>query len=110
MAKQQINFRASDLTARQLAELSERWGTTQSETITIIVDRMYREEAKMKTYYIHEEMIGPDATEDDARRMAELLQAHYGDAAQVEYGESIDPDRDRIPENVWQELLPRVYE
>lgn len=43
--KRQINFRASGLTARQLDVLAERWGTTQSETITIVVDRVYQHEA-----------------------------------------------------------------
>ncbi len=42
--KQQINFRASSLTARQLETLAARWGTTVTEAITVIVDRAYREE------------------------------------------------------------------
>lgn len=46
MTKKQISLRISDLTARQLAELAERWGTTQTETITVVVDRVYRQEMK----------------------------------------------------------------
>jgi len=46
MTKKQISLRISDLTARQLEELAERWGTTQTETITVVVDRVYRQEMK----------------------------------------------------------------
>lgn len=45
--KQQINFRASSLTARQLESLAARWGTTVTEAITVLVDRAYREEVLM---------------------------------------------------------------
>lgn len=44
MPKQQLNLRISDLTARQLDALTDRWGTSKTETITMIIDRMYREE------------------------------------------------------------------
>jgi hypothetical protein len=44
MPKAQLNLRVSDLTRRQLDELSQRWGTTQTETLTVIIDRIYREE------------------------------------------------------------------
>ena len=40
--KAQINFRASTLTATQLEQLMEWWGTSQTETITILVDRAYQ--------------------------------------------------------------------
>ena len=43
--KQQINFRASDLTAQQLDWLMSRWGASQTETLTVVVDRVYRQEA-----------------------------------------------------------------
>ena len=46
--KQQINFRASDLTIRQLAQLQNLTGMSQTELISTAVDRMYREE-KMNT-------------------------------------------------------------
>lgn len=44
MTKPVKSYRLSDLTTRQIAELSKRWGTTQAETITICVDRAYRSE------------------------------------------------------------------
>lgn len=44
MAKEQLNARVSALTRRQLDELGERWGTTQTETLTVIIDRMYKQE------------------------------------------------------------------
>lgn len=47
MAKEQLNLRVSDLTRRQLDELGRLWGTTQTETITVIIDRTFREEFPM---------------------------------------------------------------
>ena len=43
--KQQINFRASELTARQLEWLMAKWGTSQTETLTVVLDRVHRQEA-----------------------------------------------------------------
>ena len=47
MTKASTSFRLSDLTLRQLQELSERWGMTKTETISVIVDRAYRQEGEM---------------------------------------------------------------
>lgn len=44
--KAQLNIRVSDLTRHQLAELGRLWGTTQSETLSIIVDRAYQQQGK----------------------------------------------------------------
>ena len=44
MPKQLTNFRASTLTLCQLDKLAERWGTDRTETVTMAVDRTYREE------------------------------------------------------------------
>jgi hypothetical protein len=44
MPKQLTNFRASILTLDQLDKLAERWGTDRTETVTIAVDRVYRQE------------------------------------------------------------------
>lgn len=49
MPKQQVNARISDLTRRQLDELGKRWGTTQTETLTVIIDRMYQQETQTMT-------------------------------------------------------------
>lgn len=46
MAKQQLNARISNLTRTQLDDLSQRWGTTQTETLTVIIDRMYQQETQ----------------------------------------------------------------
>ena len=43
--KQQINFRVSDLAAHELDWLMTRWGISQTETITVALDRVYRQEA-----------------------------------------------------------------
>lgn len=47
--KQQINFRASDLTARQLDALMQHWGTSQTETLTVVIERVFKQEIKMDT-------------------------------------------------------------
>ena len=44
MPKQLTNFRASTLTLGQLVKRAEKWGTDRTETVTIAVDRVYREE------------------------------------------------------------------
>lgn len=43
MTKQQLNLRVSDLTTHQLKQLMEWWGTSKTETITLIIDRAYKE-------------------------------------------------------------------
>jgi hypothetical protein len=45
--KSQINIRASQLTRRQLEELIENTGMTQTEIVSTAIDRMYREEIPM---------------------------------------------------------------
>jgi hypothetical protein len=47
--KEQINFRASVLTTQQLKELASMWGTSQTETITVAIDRIYRQEVESQT-------------------------------------------------------------
>lgn len=48
--KQQINFRASTLTTKQLEWLMSEWGTSQTETLTVVIDRIYdQENVTMKT-------------------------------------------------------------
>ena len=42
--KQVQYFRLSDLTVRQLNWLIERWGTSKTEALTLLVDRAYRTE------------------------------------------------------------------
>ena len=44
MPKQQLNLRVSDLTTHQIKQLIEWWGTSKTETITLIIDRIYKEE------------------------------------------------------------------
>jgi len=46
--KQQINFRASELTTTQLNELIEWWGVNQSEAITVAVDRIHKQESEKR--------------------------------------------------------------
>lgn len=42
--KTQLNIRASRLTIQQLEWLQQQWNTSLTETLTIIVDRAYRQE------------------------------------------------------------------
>ena len=48
MPKKQLNMRASDLTIDQVTALTEKTGMTQTEILSTAIDRMYREEIKMK--------------------------------------------------------------
>ena len=41
MSKKQISLRASDLTIRQMAQLQEVWGTSQTETLSLCIDRAH---------------------------------------------------------------------
>ena len=43
MPKQQLNLRVSDLTLRQIKDLTEWWGVSQTELITLIIDRTHRQ-------------------------------------------------------------------
>lgn len=63
MAKEQLNARISALTRRQLDELEKRWGTTQTETLTVIIDRMYRQEIGTMSIRVASEVITTDNTE-----------------------------------------------
>ena len=44
MTKKLIAIRASENTARQIAALKQRMGTTQTDVVSIAIDRLYREE------------------------------------------------------------------
>jgi len=48
MAKTQINFRASALTARHLAELVAKTGMSQTEVLSVAIDRMHTQEVQVK--------------------------------------------------------------
>jgi hypothetical protein len=73
MAKEHLNARISALTRRQLNELGKRWGTTQTETLTVIIDRMYQQEiGSMKTYIIVNDRYSNEpasTTLDDLRQL-----------------------------------------
>lgn len=56
--KQQINFRASDLTARQLDWLMQRWGTSQTETMTVVIDRIFQQENKTMNIRTQQDSLG----------------------------------------------------
>lgn len=55
--KQQINFRASDLTTRQLDELSSWWGASQTETVTVAIDRIHRQEQAKRMEAVLEDIL-----------------------------------------------------
>lgn len=42
--KQVQSFRLSDLTVRQLDWLTAQWGTSKTEALTLLVDRVYQVE------------------------------------------------------------------
>ena len=55
-------------------------------------------------YLISAEMLGPEATESDAKKMVELL-TERGYA--VAFGEPVDNDTDYINDDVWTACLNR---
>ena len=46
--KQQVNIRASDLTISQLEDLMRWWGASQTEALTVAIDRIHRQEAEKR--------------------------------------------------------------
>jgi len=50
MAKQVKAYRLSDMTIYQLEQLTQQWGTSQTETLSVIVDRIYQQEIIMSTH------------------------------------------------------------
>lgn len=46
MPKQTKSYRISTLTISQLEQLAELWGTSLTETLTLIIDRAYQEALK----------------------------------------------------------------
>lgn len=56
----------------------------------------------MTTYFIDEQMLGDIATEEDARRMVEILTERGYDVA---YGHSISQDEATIANKDWEEGL-----
>ena len=56
--KSQINIRVSDMTRRQLDQLTARMGTSITETITIAIDRLAKQELPMNTTFDTKQEIG----------------------------------------------------
>jgi hypothetical protein len=52
-----VSYRLSDLTLRQLQELSERWGMNKTETLSVVVDRAYRQEGEMKEFNLDDRRV-----------------------------------------------------
>lgn len=99
MAKEQLNARVSNLTRRQLDELSERWGTTQTETLTVIIDRMYQQETKAMKYSRRQHLIQAIAFQIDfILDQPELIEAKNkaGFAVDVRW-----QDGEYVSENEW---------
>jgi len=46
MTKKLIAIRVSDLTLRQITKLQERLGVSQTELVTLAIDRLYHEEVQ----------------------------------------------------------------
>ena len=99
--KQQINFRASDLTSRQLDALMQHWGTSQTETLTVVIDRIYQQEIPTMTtdkpvVFVSPEMLGDIATDAAARqssadpviqrRLDEEIDAAWAEIRELEAG------------------------
>jgi hypothetical protein len=99
--KQQINFRASELTARQLDWLMARWGTSQTETLTVVIDRMYQQEIDLSATLAQAQDVAREAlamlksVNDDRQKCAEELASYKRQAAYI--NSVIDSDGKYIP-------------
>lgn len=49
MTKKQLNLRISDLAHWQIDQLVKWWGTSQTEALSIIIDRIYQQELERRT-------------------------------------------------------------
>lgn len=105
------SFQLTSATDRQIEALKELGFGSKTEIIRTAIDRMYREEtrtmsaanaANSNTYYISEAMLGDEATEDDARRMVEILE---GKGYNVEYGDKLGQDEAAISTADWEDGL-----
>lgn len=70
MPKQQLNLRVSDLTLHQLKQLMEQWGTSQTETVTVIIDRAYIQERNKRIMSMQE--MTDDEIDEELRQLEEL--------------------------------------
>lgn len=61
MAKKQINIRGSALTHRQLEKLMEWWGTSQTETLTVVIDRAYQAELEKQERAEYDRVLHPES-------------------------------------------------
>lgn len=53
------SFRLASLTLRQLSELAEKWGTTETDALTVSLDRVYQQEMNAMTVTIPTETPEP---------------------------------------------------
>lgn len=111
MTKIAVSYRLSDLTLRQLQELSERWGMTKTETLSVILDRVYRQEMEMKEFNLNNQRVRANVPEEgfDLRTAArEIRQAaawagiKSGRWAPVNAGVAVDTlADDEVVARVW---------
>ncbi len=106
-----VSYRLSALTLRQLQELSERWGMNKTETISLILDRAYRQEMEMKEFNLSDIRVRADVPEEgfdlksasrEIRRAAAWAGVKTGRWAPVNAGVAVDTlTDDEIVARVW---------
>ena len=111
MTKTAVSYRLSDLTLRQLEELSERWGMNKTEVLSVIVDRAYRQESEMKEFNLSDTRVRANVPTEgfdlrtasrEIRQAAAWAGIKSGRWEPVNAGVSVDtlPD-DEIVARVW---------
>jgi hypothetical protein len=94
-----VSYRLSDLTLRQLEELSERWGMNKTETLSVVVDRAYRQEGEMKEFNLSDVRVRANVPEEgfdlksasrEIRRAAAWAGIRSGRWAPVNAGVAVD--------------------
>ena len=106
-----VSYRLSDLTLRQLEELSERWGMTKTETLSVVVDRAYRQEGKMKEFNLSDVRVRANVPEEgfdlktaarEIRQAAAWAGIKSGRWAPVNAGVAVDTlADDEVVARVW---------
>ena len=58
MSKIMLSIRASEMTKQQFDWLTAKWGTSQTETLTVIIDRVYQQETNKMRIRTYQDSLG----------------------------------------------------
>lgn len=91
MPKQTKSYRISDLTRHQLEQLSKNWGTSLTETLTLIIDRAYIQERNRIA------MDAQNLTDEEIKEQIRQLEIEDGDE-DIEHPDTQFSDYDETTE------------